>query len=110
MTGRWQSTRAKSDDPEIESELAAYVEERTAQGVAAGLDPEEAGRRARVEVGGVAAMAGKLREQRAEAAPGRWLREFGRDVRHVWRQCCRAGFDSGDNCPRDLPKLAAQRP
>ncbi len=90
MTGRWQSTRAKSDDPEIESELAAYVEERTAQGVAAGLDPEEAGRRARVEVGGVAAMAGKLREQRAEAAPGRWLREFGRDVRHVWRQCCRA--------------------
>ena len=86
MTAWWRRTRAKTDNLEIESELASYVEERTAQGVAAGLDPEEAGRRARVEVGGVAAMAQKLREQRSGALMGRWLGDLARDVRYAFRQ------------------------
>ena len=87
MTAWWRRrASAKTDDLEIESELVAYVEERTAQGVAAGLDPDEASRRARVEVGGVAAMAQKLREQRSGAGPGRWLRDLARDVRYAFRQ------------------------
>ena len=90
MTAWWRRTRAKADDLEIESELVSYVEERTAQGVAAGLGPEEANRRARVEVGGVAAMTRKLREQRSAASPGRWLGDVARDVRYAFRQGCRA--------------------
>jgi putative ABC transport system permease protein len=90
MTAWWRPTRAKADDLEIESELASYVEERTAQGVAAGLDPDEASRRARVEVGGVAAMAQKLREQRSEASPWHWLGDLARDVRYAFRQGYRA--------------------
>ena len=66
------------------------MEERAAQGVAAGLDPEEADRRARVEVGGVAAMAQKLREQRSGAPLRRWLGDLVRDVRYALRQGCRA--------------------
>jgi putative ABC transport system permease protein len=90
MTAWWRPTRARTDDREIESELASFVEERTAQGVAAGLDPQEASRRARIEAGGVAAMTLKLREQQSEASPGRWLRDFGRDVRYACRQAARA--------------------
>jgi putative ABC transport system permease protein len=90
MTAWWRPTRTNTEDIGVESELASYVEERTAQGVAAGLAPEEASRRARVEVGGVAAMTQKLREQRSDASPGRWLCDLARDVRHACRQGYRA--------------------
>ena len=90
MTAWWRRTGAKTDAHEIESELASYVEERTAQGVAAGLDPEEARRRARVEVGGVDAMTRKLREQRAAASPWRWVGDIARDMRYALRQGYRA--------------------
>ena len=90
MTGWWRRTAAKTEAHEIESELASYVEERTAQGVAAGLDPEEARRRARVEVGGVDAMTRKLREQRAAASPWRWVGDLARDMRYALRQGYRA--------------------
>src|SRR5689334_19006691 len=90
MTGWWRPTRAKTDDLEIDSELASYVEERAAQLVAAGLDPEEAGRRARVEVGGVATMTRTLHEQRSGSAMRRWLGDLGRDVRQAYRQGLRS--------------------
>ena len=89
MTVWRRGRRTRNDNEEIASELASYVEERTAQGIAAGLDPEDAARRARVEVGGVAAMTQKLREQQL-AAPVRWLGDLARDVRHAFRQAYRA--------------------
>jgi len=90
MTGWWRPTRAKTDDREIDSELASYVEERAAQFVAAGLDPDEAGRRARVEVGGVATMTRTLQEQRSGSPMRRWLGDLGRDVRQACRQALRS--------------------
>lgn len=88
LRARWE--RSRLDDREIEPELEAYVEERTAQGVAAGLPPDEARRRARVEVGGVAAMTQKLREQRSSPSPGRWFGDLVRDLRYACRQGYRA--------------------
>lgn len=90
MTAWWRRTRGTTDDLEIESELASYVEERAAQLAAEGLAPDEANRRARVEVGGVAAMTRKLHEQRSGSPLRRWGSDAVRDVRHAWRQARRA--------------------
>jgi len=90
MTAWWRPTRERTDGLDIESELSSYVDERAAQLEAAGLDPAEANRRARIEVGGVAAMTQKLREQRSAASPWRWLHDLARDGRHACRQIVRA--------------------
>ncbi|HTV03647.1 MAG TPA: ABC transporter permease, partial [Luteitalea sp.] len=90
MAAWWRPTRTQSDDTEIQSELESYVEERAAQGVAAGLDPDEANRRARVEVGGVAAMTRHLREQRSGRPAGQWVRDLVSDFRHACRRSYRA--------------------
>lgn len=90
MTAWWRPGQRRTDADEIEPELAAFVEERTAQGLAAGLEPEEAARRARVEVGGLAAMTRKLREQRAGWAAAQWAGDAVRDIRYALRQGARA--------------------
>jgi glycosyltransferase involved in cell wall biosynthesis len=46
-----QLFRRTDPDPDIEQELRAFVDERTDQGIAAGLTPDEARRRAQVEAG-----------------------------------------------------------
>ena len=76
--------------PEIEQELRAFVDERTEQGIAAGLSPDEARRRAQVEVGGIGPMTRKLRDQRAGLPVGRWVADLWRDLRHAVRQGYRA--------------------
>jgi putative ABC transport system permease protein len=80
----------RDSGPDIEQELRAFVDERTDQGIAAGLAANEARRRAQVEVGGVAPMTQKLRDQRAGLPVGRWFGDLWRDLRHAVRQGYRA--------------------
>ena len=85
-----QLFRRTDPGPDIEQELRAFVDERTDQGIAAGLAPDEARRRAQVEVGGVGPMTRKLRDQREGLPVGRWLADLWRDLRHAFRQAYRA--------------------
>ena len=85
-----QLFRRTDPGPDIEQELRAFVDERTDQGIAAGLAPDEARRRAQVEVGGVGPMTRKLRDQRAGLPVGRWLADLWRDLCHAFRQGYRA--------------------
>lgn len=85
-----QLVRRTDPGPDIEQELRAFVDERTDQGIAAGLAPDEARRRAQVEVGGVGPMTRKLRDQRAGLSVGGWVADLWRDLRHAFRQGYRA--------------------
>ncbi len=85
-----QFCRRTDPGPDIEQELRAFVDERTDQGVAAGLTPGEARRRAQVEVGGMGPMTRRLREQRTGLPVRGWLTDLGRDLRHAFRQGYRA--------------------
>ncbi len=81
--------RRRDPDTEIEQELRAFVDERTEQGIAAGLSPDEARRRAQVEVGGIGPMTRTLRDQRSGLPVGRWVADLWRDLRHTFRQAYR---------------------
>ena len=85
-----QLFRSTDPDPNIEQELRAFVDERTDQGIAAGHAPDEARRRAQVEVGGVGPMTRKLHDQRERFPVGRWLADLWRDLGHAFRQGYRA--------------------
>lgn len=85
-----QLVRRTDPGQDIELELRAFVDERTDQGIAAGLAPDEARRRAQVEVGGVGPMTRKLRDQRAGLSVGGWVADLWRDLRHAFRQGYRA--------------------
>ncbi|MGV3516326.1 ADOP family duplicated permease [Luteitalea sp.] len=82
--------RRTDPGPEIEEELRAFVDERTDQGIAAGLPADEARRRAQIEVGGIEPMSRKLREDRRRLQVGRGMADLWRDLRHAFRQGCRA--------------------
>jgi putative ABC transport system permease protein len=91
LRARWARRFRRTDPvPDIEQELRAFVDERTDQGIAAGLAPDEARRRAQVEVGGVGPMTLKLREQRAGLPVRYWPGDLWRDLRHAFRQGYRA--------------------
>lgn len=85
-----QLFRSTDPDPNIEQELRAFVDERTDQGIAAGHAPDEARRRAQVEVGGVGPMTRKLHDQRERIPVGRGLADLWRDLGHAFRQGYRA--------------------
>jgi putative ABC transport system permease protein len=91
LIARWTHAFRHTDPAsDIEQELQAFVDERTDQGVAAGLDPGEARRRAQIEVGGIAPMTQKLRDQHARSPVGHVLGDLWRDLRHAARQGYRA--------------------
>lgn len=107
LHARWAQLFRRTDPvPDIEQELRAFVDERTDQGIAAGLAPDEARRRAQVEVGGVGPMTQKLRDQRAgcpsdaglpisgATSATRSVRVTGRPHSPWWR-CSRWGWGSG---------------
>ncbi len=68
-------------DADFDAELAEHLELLTADLVKAGLSPEEAGRRARIALGGVE----QTRELHRETRGIPWLEEFGRDLAYACR-------------------------
>ena len=76
---RWRADREL--DRDIEDELQFHIEQQTAAGVDAGLDPAEARRQAQAMLGGCEAIMEECRAQR----PGAWAGDFMRDLRLGWR-------------------------
>jgi putative ABC transport system permease protein len=66
---------------EVEEELQFHLERATEFNLAAGMDPEEARRQARIQFGAVEAA----REQSHEQKPGWWLGTLVQDVRYALR-------------------------
>jgi predicted permease len=69
----------------LADELQAFVEISAAEKIRDGLQPEEARRLARLELGGVE----QVREQVRTYRHGGWLDEIGRDVRYAFRMFVR---------------------
>jgi predicted permease len=76
-------------EEQLERELRFHLEEHTADLVARGLDPEEARRRARIELGGPE----QVKEACRDARGTRWIEDLWQDFRYavriLWR---RPGF------------------
>src|SRR5215467_10316948 len=68
-------------DPRLDAEIKSYVDALTSERVATGMSPEEARRRALLELGGVE----QVKEQVRAARPGNWAAEFIRDGRYAAR-------------------------
>ena len=66
---------------ELEDEFQFHLEQATGFNLAAGMDPEEARRQARIQFGAVEAA----REQTHEQKPGWWLGTLVQDVRYALR-------------------------
>ena len=71
---------------ELDEELQFHLRQATEFNLAAGMDPEEARRQARIQFGPVEAV----REQSHEQKPGWWLRTLAQDVRYALRGFRRA--------------------
>jgi hypothetical protein len=81
MTWRdWWRGRRQADE-DLAEELKTHVELQTRKHIAAGLNPEEARRRARLEFGGLEPIKESCREQR----PGNVLESFFRDFQFAVR-------------------------
>jgi predicted permease len=65
----------------MSDELSFHVEQYTQELIEAGVPPEEAARRARIEFGGRSAIEGECREARGLHL----FDEFGRQLRYAWR-------------------------
>src|SRR5262245_27658855 len=88
---RWlrRSFRRRKQEEELEKELRFHLDQHTADLVAQGLDPEEAGRRARLALGGPEQVKEKCRDARGT----RWLEYLLRDFRYAVRTLARTpGF------------------
>jgi putative ABC transport system permease protein len=70
----------------LHDELQAYVELSAADKVRAGMEPAEARRQARIELGGVE----QVKEQVRRTRHGGWLDELGRDLRYAIRLLAQA--------------------
>jgi predicted permease len=68
-------------ETELDEELAFHLEHETAKLIRAGVPPEEAGRRARLVVGG----ASQIKEDVRDEWIWRWCRELAQDVRYSIR-------------------------
>src|SRR5699024_6145258 len=68
-------------ESEMEEELRFHLEQRTEEGIAAGLPPEEARRRAMLAMGGLE----QRREEIRDARRVHWLTDFVDDVRYAVR-------------------------
>jgi predicted permease len=66
---------------ELDEELQFHLEQAAESNMAAGMDPEEARRQARILFGGVEAV----REQSHEQKPGWWLGTLAQDIRYALR-------------------------
>jgi putative ABC transport system permease protein len=71
---------------ELDEELQFHLEQATQANIAAGMAPEEARRRARIDFGGVEGA----REQTHAQRPGWWMESVLQDVRYALRGCRRS--------------------
>src|SRR5262245_64600473 len=80
---RWlrRSFRRRKQEEELEKELRFHLDQHTADLIAQGLDPEEAGRRARLAIGGPE----QVKEQCRDARGTRWLEDLLQDLRYGLR-------------------------
>jgi hypothetical protein len=69
-----------ADDP-LDEEICQHVQLLTEHNLRAGMMPQEAARRARLQFGSVEA----LRQECRESRPGRWLRDLVHDLRYAIR-------------------------
>ena len=80
--------RKKPAEARLESELRYHFERLVHESIAAGIEPGEARRRARLEFGGVEQIKEDCRD-----VHGRWLEDFGKDLRFTARTLRRSpGF------------------
>src|SRR5262249_3873994 len=78
----WQRLfRRREQEEEVERELRLHGDQHTADLIAQGLDPEEARRQARLELGGPEQVKEKLRDARGT----RWLMDLAQDLRYAVR-------------------------
>src|SRR5262245_15185500 len=73
--------RRRKQEEELEKEVRFHLDQHTADLIAQGLDPEEARRRARLELGGPEQVKEKLRDVRGT----RWLGDLAQDLRYAAR-------------------------
>src|SRR5262245_63666123 len=78
----WELWRGSRLDRDSRDELAHHVDLAVAEKVRAGLDPAEARRRARLELGDPE----ETREQLREGRSGFWLDSVGKDVGYALRR------------------------
>src|SRR5437763_14738182 len=72
----------------LDAELRYHFERLVRDSIAAGMEPGEARRRARLEFGGVEQVKEDCRD-----VQGRWLEDFGKDIRYTARSLRRSpGF------------------
>jgi putative ABC transport system permease protein len=74
--------RRNSMEAELEAELRAHIEQQAEKYIEAGMSPEEAARRARLEFGGVEAV----KEECRDSWGVRFINELGQDLRYGLRQ------------------------
>ena len=75
VLGMWSRTR---DDHDFDAELEGNIEIATEENLRSGMSPEEARRRALIEMGGIENVKESRREQRGVPA----IENFGRDLRY----------------------------
>jgi putative ABC transport system permease protein len=76
---RWR--RGAQGERDLDEELRAHLDLLEAEHLQAGMDPQEARRRALIELGGIA----QVKEEVRAARPGSWLEPFGLDLRFAAR-------------------------
>jgi predicted permease len=80
---KWRGLfRREAVERELDEELRYHVELRTEENIAKGMNPQEARRVARIELGGVE----QVKEQVRAVRTGAWLETLLRDVRFVLRR------------------------
>lgn len=81
--------RRNSIEAELNEELRAHIEQQAEKYIQAGMSPQEAARRARLEFGGIE----QVKEECRDTWGIRFINELGRDVRYGLRQLHRSpGF------------------
>lgn len=84
LAGLWIRLRnflLRREERELDEELAFHLDRMTEENVAAGMSPEEARRRARIDFGAVESARQECRESR----PGFWMEVLAQDVRYALR-------------------------
>jgi predicted permease len=80
--------RKKPAEASLDKELRYHFERLVRDSIAAGVEPDEARRRARLEFGGIEQVKEECRD-----VQGRWLEDFGQDLRYAARTLRRSpGF------------------
>src|SRR6266699_2494933 len=88
VEARPNKERDKERDKELDKELRYHLETLVRDFIAAGMEPREALRRARLEFGGVEQIKEDCRD-----VEGHWLEDFGKDLHYTARTLRRSpGF------------------